>query len=268
MECRGVLHTPKIANAKRSAGRMQYAPTGYWAKNVLPLLFMLLVLWLGTFFASKPLKEEKSQDFWQRERITAVISSPDIVPFLLGFETVFAHYLWIRTVLYTGEEIFSGGDGKWLREMILAINMLHPQFYPPYEFAAVMLPQLTGDWEGARMILENGTSRVRGRNQRLMYFYLGWIYYSQFQDYTRAAALFAYASQFPNTPPHWARLSATALAQAGRAEQGIMFLLDMFEATDDPQVKRVLLERIKSLYEENQGNLPFELPREFLEKEL
>jgi len=236
-------------------------------KTVLTVLIIAL-LWLGTFFASKPLKQEKSQDFWQRERVTAVISSPDIIPFLLGFETVFAHYLWIRTVLYTGGEVFSGGDGKWLREMILAVNMLHPQFYPPYEFAAVMLPQITGDWEGSRMILENGIGRVRGRNARLMYFYLGWIYYSQFQDYTRAASLFAHASQFPNTPPHWARLSATALSQAGRAEQGIMFLIDMFESSDDPQVRRVLHERIKSLYEENKGHLPFELPREFLEWEL
>jgi len=232
------------------------------------VLLLLIALWLGIFFASVPLRTEKEKDFWQRERATALISSPDIIPFLLGFETVFAHFLWIRTVLYTGENIIGGNDGKWLREMIEAINTLHPQFYPPYEFAAVMLPKITGDWEGARMILERGTAHVRGTQERFMFFYLGWIYYSQFNDYTRAAALFARASQFPGAPPHWAQFSATALAQAGRAEQGIMFLIDMFETSKDPQIRRVLHEKIKSLYEENRGRLSFELPHNFLETEL
>ena len=227
---------------------------------------VIIILWAGTYFASIPLSIEKSKDFWVREKVTAVISSPDIIPYLLGFESVFASYLWIKTILYTGENMLGDNNGEWLKSMIEAVNMLNPPFYPSHEFAAIMLPHITDDWEASRLILEKGVSRVRGSKERFMYFYLGWIYYSQYRDYVRAADLFAYSAQYSGSPPHWARLSATMLSEAGRSEQGIIFLLDLYKSSDDPQVRRTLLEKIKSLYEENKHELSFKLTEEFLEK--
>jgi hypothetical protein len=157
-------------------------------------------------------------------------------------------------------------NGQWLKSMILAVNMLNPQFYPAYEFAALMLPNVTGDWEASRMILENGMPYINGQKTRFMYFNLGWIYYTRYRDYTRAADLFAYAAKDPKSPAHWARLSATALREAGKNEQGIKFLLDLYESSEDPQVKKKLHEKIVDLYEKDKENLPFEISREFLEK--
>ena len=229
-------------------------------------IIIITVLWAGTYFSSVPLSIEKSKDFWVKERVTAVISSPDIIPYLLGFETVFADYLWIKTILYTGENMIGENNGEWLKSMIEAVNMLNPSFYPSYEFAALMLPNITGDWETARLILENGIPHINGQKERFMYFYLGWIYYSQYRDYERAAELFAHSARYPNSPAHWGRLSATMLNNAGKAEQGIKFLLDLYESSDDPQVKKKLLEKINSLYKENKSNLSFELSDEFLQK--
>jgi hypothetical protein len=237
------------------------------SKKRIITVVVIVLLWLGTLVSSKPLKTEKSKDFWIRERVTAVISSPDIIPFLLGFETVFSHYLWIKTVLYTGENMIGDNNGQWLKDMILAINMLNPQFYPPYEFAAVMLPGITNNAEASRLILEKGIPHIEGGKKRFMYFYLGWIYYENYQDYVRAADLFAYSAKDPKSPPHWARLSATALKEAGRTEQGIAFLLDLYENSDDPYVKRSLHEKITDLYEENKNELSFQIPQDFLKKE-
>jgi hypothetical protein len=204
----------------------------------ITVIFIILILWAGTYFVSSPLSVEKSKEFWTKEQVTAVISSPDIIPYLLGFESVFANFLWIRTILYVGENIMGENNGEWLKSMIEAVNMLNPSFYPSYEFAALMMPNITGEWEAARQILENGTPHIKKKKKRFMYFYLGWIYYAQYQDYTRAADLFAFAAKDPKSPPHWARLSATMLSEAGRTEQGIIFLLDLYENTDDPQVKK------------------------------
>jgi len=198
-------------------------------------------------FVSRPLSQEKSREFWRRTQPTAVVSSPEIIPFLLGFESVYANYLWIRTMLYAGENIMGENDGIWLKQMIQAVNMLNPSFYPAYEFAALMLPEITGDWEAARLILELGLPRINASQRRLVYFYLGWIYYSHFQDYTRAAELFAFAAQDPKSPPHWGTLSATLLVDAGRSEMALRFLLELYQNTDNPQVKANLLERIERL---------------------
>ena len=219
------------------------------------IILIIIILLLGTHFVSAPLSVEKNKEFWKRERLTAVISSPDIIPFLLGFESVFANYLWIRTMLYVGGNIIGENDGKWLKEMITAVNMLNPSFYPAYEFAALMLPNITGDWEGARLILEKGIPHISEKQRRFGYFYLGWIYFSRYQDFTRAAELFAFAGQDPNSPPHWRTLSATMLSEAGRNEQAMRFLLELYENTDNPQVKTTLRERIERLSRDiSEGN--------------
>jgi hypothetical protein len=225
----------------------------------IAFIMVFVILWAGTYFSSILLSAEKSKDFWVKERATAVISSPDIIPYLLGFETVFADYLWIKTVLYTGENMTGDNNGEWLKSMIEAVNMLNPPFYPSYEFAALMLPNITDDWEASRLILENGIPHVNGSKERFMYFYLGWIYYTRYRDYERAATLFAYSAKYPDSPPHWARLSATALNEAGKTRQAIEFLQDLYESSDDPQVKKKLREKINLLYEENKNDLSFQI---------
>lgn len=231
------------------------------------IILIICVLWAGAYIVSAPLSAEKSKDFWVKEQLTAVISSPDIIPYLLGFESVFADYLWIKTMLYVGENIQGDNSGVWLKSMLKAVNMLNPSFYPSYEFAAVMLPNITGEWEAARLILENGIPHINDSKKRFMYFYLGWIYYTKYQDYERAARLFAFASKDPKSPPHWAQLSATMLSEAGKTEQGILFLMDLYESSDDPQVRNTLREKIAELYEANIDELSLKIPQNFLERE-
>lgn len=236
-------------------------------KKKIAIIFLIIVFIIAANFVSKPLLQEKSKDFWTKEQLTAVISSPDIIPYLLGFESVFANYLWIKTMLYVGENIQGDNSGIWLKSMIKAVNMLNPSFYPSYEFAALILPNITGDWEGARIILEGGIPHINDSKKRFMYFYLGWIYYTQYQDYTRAAELFAFSAKDPKSPKHWGMLSATMLSEAGRDEQGILFLMDLYDSSEDPQVRKTLREKIKKMYEESKGELPFIVPSELLESE-
>lgn len=236
-------------------------------KKKIAIIFVIIVFIATANFVSKPMLQEKSKEFWIKEQLTAVISSPDIIPFMLGFESVLANYLWIKTMLYVGENVKGDNDGEWLKSIISAVNMLNPSFFPSYEFAALVMPNVTGDWEGARLILENGIAHVEDSKKRFLYFYLGWIYYTRYSDYTRAAELFAFAGQDPKSPPHWRTLSATMLSQAGHIEQSMLFLLDLYAGTDDPQVKRTLHGRIADLYKEHKNEISFKLPPEFLERE-
>ena len=236
-------------------------------KKNLIIVFVIIVFIVAANFVATPLRIEKNEEFWTKEQLTAVISSPDIIPFMLGFESVLANYLWIKTMLYVGENIKGDNDGVWLREMIKAVNMLNPSFFPSYEFAALVMPNITGDWEGARLILENGIPLVDGSRKRFLYFYLGWIYYTQYRDYTRAAELFAFSGRDPRAPAHWRTLSATMLSDAGQIEQSMLFLLDLYAGTDDPQVKKILRGRIADLYKEHKNEFSFKIPSEFLERE-
>ncbi len=137
-------------------------------KKKIAIIFVIIVFIATANFVSKPMLQEKSKEFWIKEQLTAVISSPDIIPFMLGFESVLANYLWIKTMLYVGENIQGDNDGEWLKSMIKSVNMLNPSFYPAYEFAALMLPNITGEWEAARLILENGIPYVNDSKKRFI----------------------------------------------------------------------------------------------------
>ncbi len=82
---------------------------------------------------------------------------------LLGFETTFAHILWLKTILYFGDHKLTDNKFPWIVKMVDLITRIHPDFYPAYEFAGVMIPEICNDPDAARVILERGLFSYRGQ---------------------------------------------------------------------------------------------------------
>lgn len=176
-----------------------------------------------------------------------VPESDKIRPWLLGFHTVYADYLWIRTTLYFGGHLMGDRDFNWLTRMIDIITRLNPRFYPAYEFGGLLLPKICKTPEVSKIILQRGICANIEKKWKL-YFYLGMLYFEQYDDYENAARCIATAAQLPGAPAR--KLIGLAVAlhnkSPGPANNG-QFLALLYNTSENPEVKRFLLEQLKAL---------------------
>ncbi|MBD3316683.1 MAG: hypothetical protein GF344_12915 [Chitinivibrionales bacterium] len=186
---------------------------------------------------------------WFKERMSYLPRTDKIVPFIPGFRTTLAAYLWIRTMLYFGEHYEKDSDFRWLVTMVDMVTKLNPHLYPAYEFAGVILPTLGDDPDAARIILERGLTHLGAKQYRIA-FYLGWLYYDHYRDYERAADYLALAAVHEDAPGYLAALAASSYNEAGRRATSIRFLLRLRESSRNPSVQRVVEHKLKELIEE------------------
>jgi len=181
------------------------------------------------------------------ESVTYLPGSERIKPFMLGFNTTYAHYLWIRTVIYSGDHMMGDRQFHWLVQMVDMITRLHPHFNEAYEFAGLMIPDLCGDPDAARVILERGIN-VFGTSKWNIPFYLGMLYYRYYKDPERAAINFAIAAQAPGDhQAKLARLAATFYNDAGMDTDAFDVLAFLYETSENPEVRRHIAAKMEEL---------------------
>jgi hypothetical protein len=86
--------------------------------------------------------------------------SDKIIPWFLGFQTVVGDYLWIRTTLYFGGHLLKDRQYPWLLSMVDMVTKLNPRFYPAYEFAGLLLPDVCKNLDAAKILLQRGISAI------------------------------------------------------------------------------------------------------------
>lgn len=188
-------------------------------------------------------------DQWTIEKMSYLPQSEKIKPFLLGFHTTFANYLWIRTMLYFGTHYETDRDFTYLVTMLDIITKLNPYFYPAYEFAGIMIPTFTGDYDAAQVLLNRGINYMGNRKYTIP-FYLGWLYYSQYKDFEATAYYMAYAAKNPQAPVFISKLAATMYENANQSKVGLNFLYSVYYSTENELIKKTIEEKIKSYLKE------------------
>lgn len=184
---------------------------------------------------------------WQQESMTFLPSGERIKPFLLGFETTVAHYLWIRTILYFGGHNLTDRHYPWLIGMLDIITRLCPRFYPAYEFAGVLLPDVTGDPEASRILLERGLTHI-GSTKWNIAFHMGVLHLKYYHDRKTAALYIVRAAMAAGAPRgKLINMASTFYTQAGSAYEGLRVLMFAYETSDNPEVRRHLAEKIAAL---------------------
>ena len=184
--------------------------------------------------------------FATQKRLTALPQTEAIKPYLLGFSSTYANYLWIRTMLYFGTHVETDRDYIWLTTMLDMVTRLNPYYYPAYEFAGVMLPAHSGESDAARIILNRGISYL-GDTKYSLPFYLGWIYYDTYNDPEEAARYLILASRNEKAPPFYSGLAATLYTKAGKKDLALEFLYSAYYSSENPAVKKTVKEKIVSL---------------------
>ena len=203
------------------------------------------------------------------------ISSPTVLKRIsLGYGGLLADVYWTRAVQYFGSKHHNGAQHYELLAPLLEITTaLDPQLLVAYEYGANFLAPKPPDGAGMpRRAIELAEYGIRNNpNEWKLYYQLGFIYYTELQDYAAAADAFDRGSRVPNAHP-WLKLLAAQMAEhAGDLQTARMLWTTMYESTQDRAIRAnaaahlralqvdedvLILERLVNIYRAKTGRVP------------
>jgi hypothetical protein len=168
----------------------------------------------------------------------------------LGYSGLLADIYWTRVVQYFGGRHSAGAMHYESLEPLLNIaTELDPKLFPAYEFGGVFLaqrpPQGAGDPQAAANLVEKGI-RNNPDSWRL-YYSLGFIYWMEMKDLSKASDAFERGSKVPGAHP-WMAVMAAALAQhAGERQTARYLWTNILKSTQDKTMQENARNRLAAL---------------------
>jgi tetratricopeptide (TPR) repeat protein len=175
----------------------------------------------------------------------------------LAFNGVAADWYWMRSLQYVGRKIVNyedSHDGRFnlgnlsslnltmLPPLLRVTTMLDPQFMAPYEFGAVILPELNQD---EAISLMNYGIAANPSSWRL-YHFLGYIYWQR-KDYSQASDVYAAGAKLPGAPAWMAALSARLKAEGGSRDAAREMYGHLYDSSSDDSVKQMVEKQLLRL---------------------
>ena len=208
------------------------------------------------------------------QEVLYVRSSTVLRRMSLGYTGLLADIYWTRAVQYFGERHHNGsGDFRLLAPLLEVTTELDPKLLPAYQFGANFLapkpPNGAGLPGAALFLMKYGIEH--NSNQWRLYYNLGFLYYTEFKDYAKAADAFAQGAKLPATNAFMPILAARMAQHAGEFDTARMLWSTTYESTKDAQIRdnAVLhllalqvdedvtrLEQVVEKYREQTGRLP------------
>jgi len=175
----------------------------------------------------------------------------------LAFNGLAADWYWMRSLQYVGRKIIdykdahesrpdlsdlSALDLHLLPSLLRVTTTLDPQFMAPYEYGALILPQV--DDSEAISLLNSGIA-ANPSSWRL-YQHLGYIYWQRY-DYEKASDVYAIGARLPGAPAWMTAISARMKAEGGSRDAAREMYRHLYEASDDEAVKEMVTKQIMRL---------------------
>jgi tetratricopeptide (TPR) repeat protein len=168
----------------------------------------------------------------------------------LGYTGLLADIYWTRAVQYFGEQHHSGsGDFRLLGPLLEVTTELDPRLLPAYQFGANFLapkpPSGAGLPGAALSLMKYGIEH--NPDQWRLYYNLGFLYYTEFKDYARAADAFARGAKLPVTNEFMPILAARMAQHAGEFDTARMLWLTTYQSTKEAQIRENAVEHLLAL---------------------
>jgi hypothetical protein len=197
------------------------------------------------------------------------LPAPDwLVPFSLGHREALADLVWLRALVYYGDEFVDRGDVEHVFDYAEAMLALDPDFRAVYAWigtAGVYRPQdVTAEDVGRAIdIMERGVARFPDDGElawevgATLAFELPHLQQgdraAQDRSRERGATYLMRASELGAAPAYAVLTSASLLARVGRAELAASHLEEMYAVTSDPDLRAEIAARIESIRSESFG---------------
>ncbi len=183
--------------------------------------------------------------------------------FSAGWDEALADLIWMRALVYFGDEFREGGQVRHVFDYAEAMLALDPRFPAVYRWvgmAGLYRPQAIAPEDiersvaimqrGARLFPEDG-ELAWDIGAALVFELVPLLEDEAAQDAARERGMpYLLAAARLGAAPEWAALSnASLLARIGRDEQAARHLEEMYLTVDDPALRESIGERIRELRE-------------------
>ena len=171
----------------------------------------------------------------------------------LGFNGLAADWYWMRSLQYVGRKIIGVSENiqidslgqlnlKLLAPLIDTATTLDPQFMEPYQYAAVVLPDV--DLQQAIRITRKGIAA--NPSAWRLYQHLGYIYWQQ-RDFQAAGEAYDQGSKLPGAPLWMEAMKAKMATEGGSRDVAREIYSRMYEQAADVNVKEMARRRLLQL---------------------
>jgi tetratricopeptide (TPR) repeat protein len=168
----------------------------------------------------------------------------------LGFNGLAADWYWMRSLQYVGGKIMKLPEHvpldhlgqlnlKLLPPLLDAATTLDPQFMEPYQYAAVVLPDL--NVQEAIRIIEKGIAA--NPSEWRLYHHLGLIHWQQ-RDYKKAGEAYEQGSKLPGAPQWMKAMMARMASDGGSRNTAREIYGRLYEEASDTQIKNMARQRL------------------------
>ena len=179
------------------------------------------------------------------------LSSPKLVKRAsLGFDGLMACIYWTRTVQYFGHRHFlRTRTYNELAPLLEITTYLDPHLIPAYLFGASFLAPAppNGAGQPARAIELMKYGIQHNPDNWHLYYDLGFVYYTEVQDYKRAAEVFDQGSRVPNAHPFLKILAAQMAEHANDYETARMLWTATYETSKESNIRQNAIEHLRSI---------------------
>jgi hypothetical protein len=179
------------------------------------------------------------------------ISSPTVLRRMsLGYTGLLADIYWTRAVQYFGVQHHNdSGDFRLLAPLLEVTTQLDPKLLPAYQFGANFLapkpPSGAGLPGAALSLIKFGIAH--NPEQWRLYYNLGFVYYTEFKDYAKAADAFRQGAQFPVTNEFMPILAARMAQHAGEFDTARMLWFTTYQSTKEARIRQNAVEHLLAL---------------------
>ncbi|HKP47554.1 MAG TPA: tetratricopeptide repeat protein [Pyrinomonadaceae bacterium] len=220
--------------------------------NIVSVLIILAGLFLSIIIV-KWMDEHRPATDSQVEEEQLYLSANTVKRLSLGFNGLAADWYWMRSLQYVGRKIINNPqdveidnlgqlDLRLLAPLLDTATTLDPQFMEPYQYAAVVLPDI--DVQESIRIIKKGMAA--NPSAWRLYQNLGYIYWQQ-GDFEAAAETYDAGSKLPGAPVWMEAMKAKMIAEGGSRSMAREIYLRMFEQTADQDIKEMARRRVMQL---------------------
>jgi tetratricopeptide (TPR) repeat protein len=163
----------------------------------------------------------------------------------LGFDRLLADLFWLRTIYYIGDEHTHAAGYPDVDRLANLVTDIDPTLQVVYVTMSGAIGGLKGDPDGAIALLEKGVHALDPYWK--LHFLLGFNYFIEKQDYTRAAAEMKKAGE-RGGPPYLPLLAARLYANAGDPETALAFIQARLAEEKQADTRAALERRYRDLW--------------------
>src|SRR5687767_8008716 len=230
-------------------------------KSEVLLLLTVFVGLAGVIGVSRLIEAQRSVAIPATTEEQLYLKGATVKRVSLAFNGLAADWYWMRSLQYVGRKVLTNGQGlqldnlealnlKLLPSLLDTATTLDPQFLEPYEYAAIVLPEI--DVKEAIRITQKGIA-ANPSSWRL-YQHLGYIHWQQ-KDYEAARNTYREGAKLPGAPAWMQAMQARMAAEGGSRDTAREIYQHMYGQSDDEKVKEMARRRLLQLqsFDERDG---------------